>query len=388
MALTLSNYFDIIRSSAYKTRARVSFLRSEDETPFGFIEGDIIDGNLQITRHNGVRRSCNIKLVNEDKKYIPNPYGIWVNRKFLLELGVESLDQPGEVFYIPQGVFVMRNPTITSSNDHSVIDISGIDKFSLLDGQLGGRLDSTFIFEEGSDINADIRSILALSLDSNAQFPIDAKSPILQDLPLDKSTSPYTLRRDLGGNLADVLLEINGFVSRNMFYNPLGHFVFQDDFEDIDKGSIWDYSQDDFTYLGSTHEYRFEDLHNKVIVVSDNVDGGTYIAEAVNTNPASRTNINAIGVKIAEPIFDNVIDSEDLAQQRADYELRRVNALQSAVTIKSIPMFHIDVDRMVTLTDDRLRLDKERFVIQDINIPLRFGSEITVSAVKSSELDF
>ena len=291
-----------------------------------------------------------------------------------------------ETFYLPQGIFVLRNPQITSENSYSTINISGIDKFSLLDGQLGGNLESTYIIDVGSNINTAIRSILSKTIDENAQFPIDAKVPILQNLIAPTDITPYTIRKELGGKFADILLELNGMVSRNMYYNPLGHFVFEEDFDDAIKGSVWNFTQDEFLYLGSTHEYKFEDLYNKVIVVSDNVDGGLYVATATNTNPASKTNINAIGVKIAEPIVDNVIYTQDLAQIRANYELKRLNAMQSAISLRSVPMFHLDVDKVITLTDDRLGLNQERFLLQDINIPLGFGQEMTVSAVKTIDL--
>jgi len=90
MALTLSDYLRMLSEPSYRPKARLTFLRMEDESPYETVEGDILDGNLQITRNNGVRRSCNLTLKNEDGQYIPNVDGLWVNRKFFLEIGLEQ----------------------------------------------------------------------------------------------------------------------------------------------------------------------------------------------------------------------------------------------------------------------------------------------------------
>ena len=90
MALNLSDYLKMLTEPSYRPKARLTFLRMEDESPYDIITGDILDGNIQITRNNGVRRSCSLTLKNDDGKYIPNPYNIWVNRKFFLEVGLEK----------------------------------------------------------------------------------------------------------------------------------------------------------------------------------------------------------------------------------------------------------------------------------------------------------
>lgn len=382
MALTIQDYIDEINRGIYKPKARISFLRLEDESIYADAIGDIAGGSLQISRNNGVRRSCNISLVNVESEYIPNVDGIWVNSKFFLELGLEI---DGENYFFPQGIFVVRNPSVVSTNSSSTLEISGIDKFSLLDGQLGGNLNATYIIPDATDINDSIKTILELYLDDDSLIPLDSKTPILQAIEAGKEDTPYTVRQDIGGTYGNVLLELNAMLSRNMFYNELGHLVFEEDFNDSTKGSEWDFTEEKSAYLGSRHTYEFEQLYNKIIVIGDNINGQIFDATATNANSQSDTNISRIGVKI-KVIEDSIIYTTELAEKRAEYELKRLNALQSAITITSVPMYHLDVDRVITLTDSKLGLDEERFVIQSINIPLGVGGIMTTNAVRSEEL--
>jgi hypothetical protein len=384
---TIQQYFDALNSGILQPVARITFLHREDETPAFEIIGDIIDGSLNIKRTNGVRRSCSITLQNlTSSTDIINEYKIWVNSKFLLELGFKS-ENNIKTYYIKQGVFVVRNPQVVSFNSGSTITIDGIDKFSLLDGQLAGNLFATYKIPLNSDINTSIRAILNEYLDAPTnQIPIDAKDPILQTLSAGDTLTPYTIRSDIGNTYGDILLELNDLNSRNMFYNEEGHLVFEEDFDDSTKGSEWDFTEDEFIYLGSTHSYLFEQLYNKVIVIGNNANGKTYRGVATNINPQSNTNINIIGVKLAPIIEDSAINKTTLAQKRAEYELKRLNALQSEVSIESVPMFHLDVDKVITLTDSRLGLDISRFLITDISIPFSYNSSMTITAVKTDEL--
>lgn len=386
MALNIDDYFDELRKGRYKPKARISFLRMEDESIYEEIVGDIVSGSLQISKNNGVRRSCSFRLSNLNKKYepkyLPNVDGLWVNSKFLLELG---LDIGGESYFFPQGVFILKNPTIDSDNSGSTINLNGVDKFSLLDGQLGGSLDATYIVPIDSDITSAIKNILGIYLDSNSQVPIDPISPILQKIDLSESKTPYTIRQDIGGTYSKVLLELNDLLSRNLFYNELGHLVYEEDFNDSTKGSEWDFTENEFHYLGSSHTYDFESLYNKVIVVGDNIDGAIFDGSAVNNNPQSETNINRIGVKI-KLVEDPNIYTTELAEKRALYELKQANALQSSISITSVPMYHLDVDKLITLTDKKLGLNEEKFIIQDINLSFGKSPQMTLSATRSTEL--
>ena len=51
-------------------------------------------------------------------------------------------------------------------------------------------------------------------------------------------------------------------------------------------------------------------------------------------------------------------------------------------------MFHLNSDAIITLTDSKLGLNKERFLINDINLQLNSNGTLSINAVKSKEIPF
>lgn len=377
--ITFDDYLKAIKSSTIKPRIKIEFLYP-DETVKEEITEDISTngGNLSINFQNGVRRSCNVSLINISKKYIPSPNTIWIRNKFKLWLGLEI---NGEDYFIPQGVFVVRNPEISSNYSEKLMNLTGIDKFALLDGSLGGELDSIYQIPVGTNIYSVIKDILILAGDT---------IPPLLDSKYKDEVSPYTLRKETGGTLGDILIELAGMLSANIYYNENGQFVFEEGSTDIIdniKPSIWDFTTEEFEYLGSNVIYQFESIYNDVLVIGDNVDGNIATGRATNTNLLSPTRTQLIG-KRTKVIEDNIIYSDDLALQRANYELKRLIMLQSKTVIKSTPIFHLEVNKVITLTDSYYDFDFTRFLIQSINIPFSLGSQIDIDVVNSVELNF
>lgn len=389
--LTVRQYLDILESGeSFTYKARVSFLRNIDESISSTITADILDGNLTVNWQNGTRRSVSLTLANIDGEYNPNPYGIWVNSKFLLELGI---DRNGDDIYFKHGVFVISEPQLASGNSSSTITLNGIDKFSLLDGTNGGNLDGTYLIPVGYDVNTAIKDILDLYLDENSQFPIDAKSPKLQALDPSIDDTPYTMRTERGRTYGDVMLELNSMVSRNMYYDVAGHLVFEEDYDDSIKGSLYHYKdvldtgKNKNIYLGSTLNYKWRELYNKVQVVGfTDSNGVIYDYTAVNNNSTSRTSVQRIGVKFISLDFPEIY-STALAQIRAEYELKRRNAMQSTISITSVPNLILDVDRVIEVTDAKYGFDAERMLVTGFNIPFKAGGTMDVTAVRSEELE-
>ena len=384
MALTFTDYANALREGIYIPKARISLLRYEDESPYRTITGEINGGTLDVSRGNGVRRTVNISLENIAGDFIPNRYNIWVNRKFSLELGLEI---NGQDIFFPQGVFVVRNPEAVSTSSSGIVNLNGVDKFSLFDGTLAGRLRGTYIIPVGNNINTEIAFILNLFLDNPTnQIPYDANDPILQSLPSGLENTPYTIREELGGNYGNVLIQLNNMLSRNMYYNEVGRLVFENDIDDSVKGSLWDFVENEPIYLGATQNYDFEGLRNVVVVVGDNVNGEIFDATAEDRSTQSDTSINVVG-DLVTVIEDPIIYTTALAQERADYELKRLNALQSSLNISSIPLYHLDVDKVISVTDSRLGLDDARFLIESFSLPLIPGEIMNISVVRSAELE-
>lgn len=379
MSVTYQDYINKINTGKYTKRAKVEFLRNEDESTYKEITGDVLSGTLNVVRQNGIRRSVSIKLKNTNGQYIPSEDNdIWINRKFKLSLGIAINDI--EDYLFPMGVFVVSDPEAVSNCSESYLTLNGADKFSLLNGDMGGSFTSIYQAPISSNIYTLIRGILALNNDK--------LSPILDNSFVSEVT-PYTIRKDIGSaTYGEVLIELAGILSCNIYYNELGNLVFEKDQSDTIKGSLWDYSTDTFHYLGATNTYKFKDVCNTIVVIGANINGAIATGMAINNNLQSGTRVQLIGSKPKPPIVDDNITTNTLAQQRAEYELKRVVALQTSISVNAMPMFHLDVDQVITLTDSSLKLDEERFLIQSIGLQLENAGNMTVACVKSKDIVF
>lgn len=378
MAVTFQQYLNYLQTSPIlRPRVKLEFLRA-DETVDTVITEDILSGNLVINRNNGTRRTVNVEFKNTNGYFNPDRYRVWINKKFKLYLGYNI---NGEDFLLPQGVFVLDNPSYSSSPSGCTATISGSDKFILLNGETGnGIFNDIYEIPVNSNTLTAIRNLLTIFK--------DPKSPILQDT---STLTPYTFRKNIGDNCGDMLNEFAYMLSRNIYYDVEGRFNYKDDVDDNIKQSLHDfnYGYDKYSYLGSNYEGRFADVRNVVKVIGNNNTGTNVSFTAKNTNLLSPTNIyvDGIGEKSFTPQFRTELSTVAQCQALAEYILKRVNALNASVTIESVPMFHLDVDEIITLTDKFYQFQKQRFLINSINIDLKIGGTMSIDCVRSDEVD-
>jgi hypothetical protein len=325
-----------------------------------------------------VRRSCDISVQNIRDEFTPNPLTYWIGQKIKLSLGCKI---NGEDFYIPQGVFGVSNPQLTHVKSQKEGSISGVDKFAFLNGQLGGRLAATYSFAVSSNV---VNSMKAVLLESAVNDPV---APML--MISSSEVTPYTIYQEYGKTFADVLLELNSILSYNMFYDTNGRFICEPDVLNSEKGSVWDFRTDSKIPLGITINYNWDEAYNIVMVVGDNVNGNLALGIARNDDPSSPLSTYQIGEKLAPPITDAVIDTDARAQDRANYEIKRYTSLARDVVITSVPLFHLDVDQIVTVYDEDADLFGDRFLINSLSIPLDpKGGTMTINATSENDLDF
>jgi hypothetical protein len=376
MEIAFEKYLDTLKGNIFKPRVKIEWLRKEDESPYQEITGDIesSSGNLTINKANGSRRSVDLTLNNISGDYIPSFDGLFLRQKFKLYLGLEI---NGEDFFMPQGIFVLDNPTAISTSSKATMTIKGLDKFSLLDGSIGGETSVNYSIPVGSNMYEAIKQILVEAGDK--------KEPILHSEFQDIVT-PYTVEKEIGDNIGDIIIEYANMLSANVYYDIEGRLVFEKDTDDTVKGSEWDYNTDEFAYLGSSQEYKFGEVFNAVLVIGDNINGEIFDFKAVNSNLLSDTSVPNVGFVRVKVIKDENIYSNELAEERAWYELKKLISIQAKTSINSVPMYHLDVDKVVTLTDNKLKLDKERVIINSISISFKVGGEMTLEVVKATEL--
>lgn len=125
------------------------------EEPIEEIQGRVAQGGrLQIDGSSSSRRTLNFTFyVSEDDN--PNITDIGnilsINKRIRVLEGIENdgvLPKYPDVIWIPLGVFVISQPSISSSSNGVNITLNCKDKMSLLNGEMGGSFPTSVIFDE------------------------------------------------------------------------------------------------------------------------------------------------------------------------------------------------------------------------------------------------
>jgi len=372
---SFEDYVNTIKGGILKKRIRIDWLRA-DESLESTYTGDVLGGSLTINRNNGVRRAVTLELRLTDD-LLPNIYGVWINRKFKLYLGYETKN--GD-YLIPQGVFVMTNPSYSARPSGATITISGTDKFSLFNSDNGGVLEDVYLINVGTNVNNSIRTLLTTFNDNS--------TPILG---LTNSTFPFDVMMNRGAQIGDLFKKIAYFSARNIYYDEEGRFTFLDDVEDDSKGSEWDfnYGTDLYSLLSLSVENKFDKVRNVVKVIGTNVSGALPEYTAENTDSTSGTDINRIGRRVYDPIVESdIISTVSECEKLAKFILKRVKVLASEMNVTVIPLFHLDVDKVVTITEPHMKYQQKRVLINSMTIGLGVHDTMSLTVVDTDEVDF
>ena len=359
----------------------------------------IQDGKLNCNLQNGQRRSANVKIVNTDHAFDYAVNHVWFGQEILLSEGLILPD--GSEFYLPQGVFLIKNPQEVLKPNQREAVYPLVDKWANLDGTLYGRLEGTYEVPVGSDIFTAIKELLGEDR-GNGQ-PVDRIEPLFTEyyngteteLP-DGTTAPnvvtpYTLREDSDtSSLASVILGLNTMLAGWVGYDATGRFRLepsQDDILDVQKPVQWAFTPTETQFLGATYTVKNTDVYNDVIIMGEAL--GTEpqaCARAQNLDPASDTNINLIGRKTYRESKQGYYTNQICAWY-AEWKLKRITVLQKSVSIESTQMFHLSENNLVTIRrPDKPGMPMERHLIQGFSRPLASTGPMTINAVSVADI--
>ena len=151
--------------------ARITALTFQ-ETPVEYIEGRVTQGSINLDGASAVRRSCSLTIVAQDFNYSDYYWGL--NTKFKLEIGVENtidFHYP-DIIWFNQGIYLITSFNTSRNTSSFNISIQGKDKMCLLNGEVGGQLESSIDFgtieEEDKNGNWVIRKLPIQEIIRNA----------------------------------------------------------------------------------------------------------------------------------------------------------------------------------------------------------------------------
>jgi hypothetical protein len=372
MAVTFQDYLIALREPIRYPVAKVEILNSSEQLIDIIPPEDIISGDVSLTFQNGSRRNASLVLDNIDGLYTPSYRGkLWIQKRLRIWAG---LNIQNEDYLFSKGIFFLSEPQVNSYFSDRNVSLSLLDKWSFLDGTLGGKLGATYIIPLGTNIFDAVKAVLIAAGET--------KPPIVDPT---SEVTPYTITQDSSGTYADLLITLANMISWNIYFDANGYLNLRQPIDDLTKSSDWDYATDEVTYLGSSHKYSFDKVRNKIYVIGDNINGSLVSESASDTNIFSPTRIDLIGER-SETIVDTIIYTNVLAQDRANYELKKSIILQESVDEDSLIIPHLQEGDIVTILDTSNGLNRNKYTVQSINIPLLNQEKMTISAWKSRSI--
>ena len=434
--MSFDRYLKVIKED-FRPAIKVEWLNSDESVNFEFTNALYnIDVDLSVNYTNGSRRSCTLTL-NNDRKAFPVDFdNIWIGQKFKLWMGI-YLDNETP-YYFPQGVFYITNPSDAYNPGTRTVTINGADKWCYLDGTLFGRLSGTYQTSIDVDLYSATRELLKLSRfkddfskTDDEEEMVDPTLPLLSPVfknkeayvltidterdskktyyEYDKSDGtyaeyagdslggkyikkyvwecPYTAIVERGGTLADVLLEYATILCANIYYDVNGRLVLEpmidtaEDITDTNKEILWHYTVDEKTFLGLTQKHDFEKIHNDFIVLGNIVNGYQFKGRVQNRNLLSDTCVQKIGLRTREPYEDNQYYSDEQCVELAKYYAKTDTILQKGGDISSVTLYHLDVNKLVTVSTPNNNMSKELFLITGFSLSASGEMTLNISSV-------
>ena len=434
--MSFDKYLKVIKED-FRPAIKVEWLNPDESVNFEFTNALYnIDIDLSVNYTNGSRRSCTLTL-NNDRRAFPVDFdNIWIGQKFKLWMGIYLDDETP--YYFPQGVFYITNPSDAYNPGTRTVTINGADKWAYLDGTLSGRLSGTYQTSIDVDLYSATRELLKLSRFKDDFSKTDDKeemvdptlpllSPVFKNkefyvLTIDTERDskktyyeynksdgtyteyagdslddkyikkyvwecPYTVIVERGGTLADVLLEYATILCANIYYDVNGRLVLEpmidtaEDITDTNKEILWHYTVDEKTFLGLTQSHEFEKIHNDFIVLGNIVNGYQFKGRVQNRNLLSDTCVQKIGLRTREPYEDNQYYSDEQCIELAKYYAKTDTILQKSGSISSVTLYHLDVNKLVTVSTPNNNMSKELFLITGFSLSASGEMTLNISSV-------
>jgi hypothetical protein len=358
----------------------------------------IQDGSISANLNNGQRRSATVTLSNLDAAYDNNVNKIWFGQQLRLNEGLMLPD--GTDFYLPQGVFYIKDPTESMYPSNRTVTYPLVDKWAYLDGSLFGKLETIYEIPYGSSIFDVVASILLLPQGNG--YVIDNVPPLFtnwyngktQLLPdgttANLTDTPYTYRADSdGGAYSDILLAMNTMLAGWIGYDQTGALRMdpsQDDILDSTKPILYEFTPTEKQLCGANYTAKNSEMYNDVIIQGASGDDYAQVGgRAQNLDSASDTNVNLVGRKTYRETQSGYATNRQ-CEDLAEFKLKRMTTLQKSVNIESAQMFHLIENNLVTVRrTDKQGTPVERHLITGFTRPLATTGSMTIQAVSTND---
>ena len=366
--------YDLSQLKVRNQRIKVDLLNFNFQT-INSLEGKVTDGSISIDATSDIRRTCNITLVVEKSENMIAPGGqVWLDKFIKVYVGTDNPRNGNETVWNNMGLFLINNPESVYNATTNTITFEGLDLMAKLTGRRNGQLPAVTTVVPAESKVADVVKQTITQLGGFDKY-------IIQDAGYE---IPYDIKKDMGSTIYDLLVEIRDLYSDwEMFFDVDGVFHWQQIPNGINEPVVLDFNQlKQKVIISETIDIDFENVKNHIIVYGRLLDNGEQVmATSTDTISSSPYNVDSIG-QINYIVDDEKIYNNDLAQQRADYELFLHARMNDSITLEIVPLYWLnDVNVKIAHTNKNVGIEGE-YLIKTLEIPLGVGNNMTITAIK------
>ena len=370
--------YDLVQMNTRNTKIKVELLNFNFQT-INSLEGKTTSGSIEIDANADIRRTCNLSLVAKDieEDMVVEGGELWLDKYIKIYQGIDNPRNNEETVWWNMGIFLINNPnTVYSAADHT-ITFEGLDLMAKLTGRRNGQLPAVATLVPAGSKIADVVKKTITQLGGFYKY-------IIEDIGLEV---PYDIKMDMGATIYDLLAELRDLYSNwEMFFDVDGVFHWQKISNGAKEAVVVNFNEfKQNLVISDSVNVDFENVKNNIIVYGRLLDTGEQVTfTASDTNENSPFCIAKIG-QINYIVDDERIYSNDLAKDRANYELYLHARLNDSISLDVVPIPWLnDVNLKISYINEKIGIEGE-YLIQTLSIPLDTGSNMTITASKVYE---
>ncbi len=366
--------YDLIQLKSRNMKIKVDVLNFDFQT-INSLEGRVVDGSIGVDANSDIRRTCNLTLVVDQSDKMISPGGeLWLDKFIKVYTGMDNPRNNNTTVWWNMGIFLINNPNSVYNVNTNSVTFEGLDLMAKLTGRRNGQLPAvTTMVPAESDI-ADVVKQIITQLGGFEKY-------IIEDVGY---KIPYDIKKEMGSTIYDLLVDIRDlYANWEMFFDVDGVFHWQQIPDGENEPIIIDFDQlTQALIISDSIDVDFENVKNNIIVYGRLLDTGEQVmATATDNLNGSPYNIDSIG-QINYIVDDERIYNNDLAQQRANYELFLHARMNDAIALEIVPIYWLnDVNIKINYTNEEIGIEGE-YLIKTLNIPLGINSTMTINAIK------
>lgn len=366
--------YDLVQIKVRNAKIKVEVLNFDFQT-INSLEGKVIDGSISVDATSDIRRTCNLTLaIDKTDTMIYPGGGLWLDKFIKIYQGIDNPRNNNETIWWNMGIFLINNPNTVYNVNTKSVTFEGLDLMSKLTGRRNGQLPAVTTMVPVGSLISDVVKQIITQLGKFDKY-------IIKDAGY---TIPYDIKKDMGSTIYDLLAEIRDlYANWEMFFDVDGVFHWQQIPNGRNEAIVLDFDQlNQSLLLSSSINVDFENVKNNIIVYGRLLDTGEQImANATDTLENSPYSINEIS-QINYIVDDERIYSNDLAEQRAKYELFLHARMNDAINLEIVPIPWLnDVNIKIKCTNKEIGIEGE-YLIKALSIPLGISSTMTINAIK------